>query len=146
MNTAELFLAWDAANRMLLAINETIAAVQRTERIVENVPTETDAGKLSQTADLPDNAKPGPEKRLSARRSRGRIAAGDLHTLGLRADGSIVAVGNNSSRQCEVSEWNEIMAVAAGSNYSVGLRADGSVVAVGRNSYGRCDISDWTLN
>jgi alpha-tubulin suppressor-like RCC1 family protein len=35
------------------------------------------------------------------------IAAGENHTVGLTADGSMVAVGQNSSGQCDVNEWGE---------------------------------------
>ena len=36
------------------------------------------------------------------------IAAGDSHTVGLKADGTVVAVGVNSYGQCYVSEWTNI--------------------------------------
>jgi alpha-tubulin suppressor-like RCC1 family protein len=30
------------------------------------------------------------------------VAAGSTHTLGLRADGTVMATGNNSDGQCEI--------------------------------------------
>ncbi len=77
------------------------------------------------------------------------IAAGGYHTIGLQADGSVVAVGSNDyignyCGQCEVSGWSDIIAVAAGGHHTVGLRGDGTVVAVGFNEDGRCEVSDWT--
>lgn len=36
------------------------------------------------------------------------ISAGWDHTVGLKADGSIVAVGDNESGQCNVSWWTDI--------------------------------------
>ena len=72
------------------------------------------------------------------------IAAGGDHTLGLKADGSVVAAGNNYDSQCNVSNWKNIVAVAARSYHTVGLKADSSVVAVGSNWYGQCNVSDWT--
>ena len=74
---------------------------------------------------------------------RDTISAGDQHTVGLKADGTVVAVGHKKSGQCAVSDWRDIIAVSAGSYYTVGLKADGTVVAVGDNQYGRCDVSDW---
>jgi tetratricopeptide (TPR) repeat protein len=76
-------------------------------------------------------------------RSPFSIAAGYDHTVGLRADGSVVAAGHNDEGQCDVSNWRDIAAVAAGEYHTVGLRADGTVVAVGWNDYGQCNVSDW---
>lgn len=63
--------------------------------------------------------------------------------MGLKADGTVVAVGDKDSGQCDVSDWKNIVAVADGGNHTVGLKADGTVVAVGWNIYGQCDVSDW---
>lgn len=75
---------------------------------------------------------------------RKTIAAGDSHTVGLKADGTVVATGDNTDGQCNVSDWTNIVAIAAGFDYTVGLKADGTVVAVGDNSAGSCDVSGWT--
>lgn len=66
------------------------------------------------------------------------------HTIGLKLDGTVVAVGNNDGGQCDVSGWADIVAIAAGADHTVGLRSDGTVVAMGRNNSGRCEVSDWT--
>ena len=72
------------------------------------------------------------------------VSAGEFHTVGLKVDGTVVAVGSNKYGQCDVSDWTGIIAVSAGHSHSVGLKADGTVVAVGYNEDGRCDVSDWT--
>jgi len=36
------------------------------------------------------------------------VAAGSTHTLGLRADGTVVAAGNNEHGQCDIASWREI--------------------------------------
>ena len=72
------------------------------------------------------------------------ISAGYYHTVGLKADGSVVAVGRNDDGQCEVSSWTDIVAVSAGIKHAVGLKADGTVVAVGRNNSDQCEVSGWT--
>ncbi len=59
------------------------------------------------------------------------ISAGGGHTVGLKSDGSVVAVGANLSGQCDISSWRNIVAVSAGADHTVGLRADGTVVATG---------------
>ena len=75
---------------------------------------------------------------------RDTVGAGDSHTVGLRADGTVVAVGENTFGQCNVSSWTDIVAIRAGYFHTVGLRADGTVVAVGWNEHGQCDVSGWT--
>ena len=72
------------------------------------------------------------------------LAAGDVHTVGLRSDGSVVAGGSNAYAQCNVSSWTDIVAVAAGSYHTVGLHSDGTVVAAGQNSDGQCRVDNWT--
>lgn len=49
-----------------------------------------------------------------------------------------------NSGQCEVSDWEDIVAISAGYYHSAGLKADGTVVATGYNLDGQCEVSDWT--
>ena len=74
---------------------------------------------------------------------RKTLAAGWDYIVGLKTDGTVVAVGSNSCGQCDVSSWTDIVAVAAGSHHTVGLKADGTVVAAGDNERGQCDVSGW---
>ena len=69
-----------------------------------------------------------------------QVAAGGYHTVGLKADGTVVAVGDNTDGPCNVDSWTGIVQVAAGQNHTVGLKADGTVVAMGANTDGRCDV------
>ena len=71
------------------------------------------------------------------------IATGMFHTVGLKTDGTVVAVGDNINGQCNVSAWKDIATIDAGSRHTIGLRNNGTVVAVGWNDYGQCDVSDW---
>lgn len=57
------------------------------------------------------------------------------HYVGLRYDGTVVAVGPNKYGQCDVSDWTDIVAISAGSLRTVGLKADGTVVATGYDTY-----------
>ncbi len=75
---------------------------------------------------------------------RDTVSAGSFHTVGLKADGTVVAVGDNSNGQCDVSDWSDIVAISAGYYHIVGLKADGMVVAIGFNYYGQCDVSNWS--
>ena len=78
------------------------------------------------------------------------LAAGYNYTVGLKADGTVVATkysGDEYCGQCDVSDWTDIVAVSAGDDHTVGLKADGTVVATkysGDYYFGQCDVSDWT--
>ncbi len=71
----------------------------------------------------------------------GRLAVGYHHTVVLRDDGTVLAVGDNSYGQTNVGEWRQIVAVAAGAYHTVGLTADGRVLAVGDNTHGQTETS-----
>jgi uncharacterized repeat protein (TIGR02543 family) len=65
--------------------------------------------------------------------------------VGVKSDGTVVAVGDNSSGQCDVGDWMDIMKVAAGFFHTVALiKSEGTVVAVGDNDFGQCNIGGWT--
>ena len=72
------------------------------------------------------------------------ISAGDTHTVGLKSDGTVVAVGSNYSGKCDVSKWTDIVSVVASGSHTVGLRSDGTVVAVGLDNKLQCNVEDWT--
>jgi len=72
-----------------------------------------------------------------------KISCGDRFTIGLKSDGTVVAVGENTYGQCDVSSWKDIVAVSASKSFSVGLKSDGTVVAVGDNSLNQCDVYSW---
>lgn len=73
------------------------------------------------------------------------VSAGGYHTVGLKSDGTVVAVGCNDDGQCNVSGWQDIVAISAGDKHTVGLKSDGTVVAVGCNDDRRYDVSGWKL-
>ena len=82
-----------------------------------------------------------------------RVAAGRRHSVGVRADGSVVAAGREGSEELRVAEWTGVVAVAAGNvhaasntgrSHTVGLRGDGTVLATGWNDDGQCDVRGWS--
>lgn len=75
---------------------------------------------------------------------RDTASAGGKHTVAIKTDGTVVAVGDNSSGQCDISTWTDIVAVSAGIFHTVGLKSDGTVVAAGSDNYGQCGVSEWT--
>jgi len=72
------------------------------------------------------------------------VAAGYDHTVGLKTDGTVVAVGDNDYLQCNVGGWTDIIKVAAGHSHTVGVKSDGTVIAAGNNYFGKCNVGGWT--
>ena len=54
------------------------------------------------------------------------------HVVGLKIDGTVVATGDNSYGQCDVSEWTDIISIVAGPTYTAGLQSDGTIVIAGQ--------------
>ena len=74
------------------------------------------------------------------------ISAGAGHTVGLKSDGTVVAVGSNAYGQCDVEDWTDIVAISAGGDYTVGLKTDGTVVAVSKEYQKdpKLDVENWS--
>ncbi len=72
------------------------------------------------------------------------VATGFSHTVGLALDGTVVAVGQNSFGQLNVSGWSDITTITAGYFNTYGITSTGTVVAVGYDSYGQLGVSGWT--
>ncbi|MBQ9045150.1 MAG: TIR domain-containing protein [Oscillospiraceae bacterium] len=72
------------------------------------------------------------------------IAAGAAHTVALKLDGTLYAVGGKMVNACKnVPGWKNIIAVAAGPNHTVGIRSDGTVVVGGEANGAHRNVSDW---
>lgn len=78
-----------------------------------------------------------------SRKLQKRISCGLYHTVVLKSDGTVVAIGSNDEGQCNVGSWRDIVAVACGDIHTVGLKLDGTVVATGANDDGRCNVGGW---
>ena len=60
------------------------------------------------------------------------IAAGSIHSLALKSDGTVVAWGGNTFEHSAVPEGlNSVVSIAAG----LTLKSDGTVVAWGKNTF-----------
>lgn len=71
-----------------------------------------------------------------------RKCRGKGHIVGLKKDGTVVAVGDNTYKQLEVESWEDIIEIAAGDWYTVGLKSDGTVLITGENSPGNQYIDE----
>lgn len=78
------------------------------------------------------------------------VAAGTTHSVGLKAEGTVVAAGNNYNGAnryvgcCNVGDWENIVDIGAAQCVTVGLKNDGTVVAVGDNTEGQLNVFGWT--
>lgn len=70
------------------------------------------------------------------------IAAGDGYSVGLQADGTVVACSIQGIERAE-TKWKDLIAISAGYSHTVGLRKDGTVIAAGENLDDRCQVSNW---
>ena len=71
---------------------------------------------------------------------QGNISAGYSHTVGLKSDGTVVAVGDNYNGRCDVEGWTDIVDISATRYLTVGLKSDGTVVVAGDRNYAK----EWT--
>ena len=89
------------------------------------------------------------ESKLSEWKDTVAITASFSHLVGLKADGTVVAEGDNEAGQCDVSAWTDIVAIAAGYFHTLGLKSDGTVVStqyIGEKFVcGQCDVGEWKL-
>jgi len=69
------------------------------------------------------------------------MAAGDLHSLALQSNGTVVAWGDNTYGQTNVpAGLTNVMAIAGGGYHSLALQSNGTVVAWGDNIYGQTNV------
>jgi hypothetical protein len=77
-----------------------------------------------------------------------QIDAGGYNTVGLKSDGTAMAVGLCTAGRCDVGTWTDIVQVSPGWIHTSGLKSDGTVVAAGCGGWnsGQCNVSDWNLS
>ena len=65
--------------------------------------------------------------------SKGR---GTGHVVGLKTDGTVIAIGDDLEGQCKTKgkKWKKIVGIAAGDWYTVGLKKNGKVLITGENN------------
>ena len=99
---------------------------------------------FSKISDYEDSFSRSLEAWDAARKSE-VISAGTHVALGLKEDGTVLAIGSaeTNAGQCDVSAWTNIASVSAGLCHSVGLKEDGTVVATGLNTDGQCNVGEW---
>ncbi len=73
------------------------------------------------------------------------MVAASYHIVGLKSDGTVIAVGHDWWGECNVGSWRRVIQVASGGYHTVGLESDGTVIAAGSGWQGQRDgIANWT--
>lgn len=89
-----------------------------------------------------DQPQPGTALERGALGGTGMIAAGSIHNIGLRTDGTTVTGGHDQYGQRRISDWAGITFVAAGKTASIGVKQDGTALFAGQMT-GSEAISGW---
>ena len=69
------------------------------------------------------------------------VSAGTYFTIGLKADGTLIAVGDNQYGQCNVTGLENIIAIDCGGYSSIAVTKNGRLVVFGSNSDGQLEIT-----
>ncbi len=72
------------------------------------------------------------------------LALGTGPVVGIKADGTVILLGENETLQNKISGWTDIVAVSAGSSHILGLKADGTVLFAVDGDESNYDLSGWT--
>ena len=72
------------------------------------------------------------------------VSCGYHHTVAIRSDGQVFAVGDNRYGQCAVKKFQRAVDLSCGVRHTAVLLDDGQVRAVGDNRYGQCNTEAWT--
>lgn len=86
----------------------------------------------------------GTSLTLSQFTGAGMVAAGSVHSLGARSDGTVVAAGHNTQGQNAVSAWSNVLAVAAYGELSAAVTAENKVLIAGKNADSLSAALEWT--
>lgn len=73
---------------------------------------------------------------------KGMIAAGSIHNVGLRTNGTVISAGHDQYGQRRLSDWQDITFVAVNKSATIGVKADGSALFAGQMA-GSEAVSGW---
>ena len=127
----------DAAEGTILSLEEAAARFGSLRSYKDSAQRQTEC--LSRVEALRESK--GSFFQQANRLTKHRIAAYESCSYGLKADGTVLAIGNKMDSRCNVSAWRGITAIAVGKYDVVGLKSNGTVVTAGSSKY---DTSQWS--
>jgi len=88
-----------------------------------------------------------PKARERIAKYKGCIAATSSNrTIGVKTDGTVVAVGNNKGYSdeglCDVQTWKNVVSVYTNFGITVGLKADNTIIVISKDKYDNYDYYD----
>lgn len=72
-----------------------------------------------------------------------QLSAGRNFTVYIDNDGKINGFGENTYKQINFSNWEDIIQVSAGGFHTLGLTSKGNVLSTGYNEYGQLNVNSW---
>ena len=109
-------------------------------------PVEIGPGVDTPTPAPVDDGPVGEDITAMAAAPIGMVAAGSVHSVGLRADGTAVSAGHDTVGQRNVKNWDNLVYIAAGATFTAGVKADGTLVTAGQlaGGNGGAETASWS--
>lgn len=109
----------------------------------DSLTDDTDADLSVSEEEEPDFYIPEDSIPAASAAPRFQIVRTKEHSVVLRPDGTVQAIGVNKYGQCNVQDWRNINAVAATGAFTVGLGSDGKIRYAGNNWLTRNKFNSW---
>ena len=112
------------------------------QRALEREEYEQEKKKKAEEALLKqDKISELEEERKVLRKFKNILSCQDDYVIGVKADGTCLAAGNNEHGKCNVSDWENIREIYTG-RYTIGLKDDGTCICTNKTWNER--LSEWT--
>ena len=140
-----------AACACVLVISIIVGVVSSSVGKVDTKPItaitqkETEKTQTATTKNTEKNTEAVTESKLNLeiKPDNTSISAGFYHTVGLKNDGTVVAVGYDVCGVNDVVNWTDVVSISAGQYHTIGLKSDGTVLAAGKDMWDQCNVEDW---
>lgn len=136
----------DEKVRAMLQEYDSLREAEKRRKAEQKLREEAAREQRKQAAEAAKEAERKRQEgfRKLAETMKGKIAASNCTTVAVKSDRTVLASGVNDHGQCNVGNWNDIIAVSVAQEQTIGLKSDGNVVAAGNQKTGACDVHYWS--